>query len=146
MKAMTDVTSLRLTQNNRKWLSRFNGGLGQQIREDLGTLAVLVKNTEQELSGRFTVPEASAICDTLNGIVFESRTMPILPQLLAAEVENGSHELGKKWKIDIANLVKKLSLLSPLEAYVVSHLAQLFWSGSEREKNMKKAIEKIFRS
>ena len=98
---MNDVTSIRLDPDTRKFVERYGDALGGQIREDLLFLKSLIHFSERELQGKFTVAEACAIVDILNGHMFEPRLHPI-GEILSFSIEDGCRleGLDEKWEID----------------------------------------------
>lgn len=145
--AEMNVTSLRLDSDTRRWLERYGGPLGAQIREDLLILEQAVRLAERNLTGRFSVAEACAICDALNSFMFDPRLYLSGPTILAAEIGDGAalDGLDEKWGFERTALVEKLNGLTSLEAYVVIHLARIFWSGLHERGDIKTTVAKLFR-
>ena len=139
----TKITSFRVDPELSAWLVRYipagqeSGypGTSSQLRDDLLMLQGLISVGVKRLEGRFTLAEASAICDGLNGFY---PTWPalveFLPRGLVTQLTQETNEvdLGAKWGVDMHQLGKKLTRLTPLEAVALVHLARLFWKDDAR--------------
>ena len=139
--------SLRLSQAEIAWLSRYGQAFSSQIREDLALLKEAIRHGESALAEKFTAAEACLLCDVLNGHLFTPQFFTSLPQMLAAEIEDGCRldGLAEKWDTDGPSLVAKCASLTPWEAYTVHHLVRIFWTGPYHDSDIKSAVAKIFR-
>jgi len=144
MAVKSERITARIDPELKSFLERYGADISAQLREDLIVLQELVRRTEADLAGRFTVGEASLLCDVLNGYHFTPEHIGSQAQGLALEVSDGCrlNALDEKWGVFAEGLVDKLKDLTSLEAYILVHWARIFWTKPEAGKD---DIKKIFR-
>lgn len=102
--------------------------------------------TIEELKGRFTPAELSAILDNMNGVLL-AKEYQANASMLWAHLEDGDayEDLFSKWDIDRTALREKILALSAAQAYVLQEEASLFWCGEEKTglKNLEDFISKF---
>lgn len=102
-----------------------HGGLGrgQVASRDLGRYYLLVDHELRALG--LTEPEASLICDALNGTFFEESSVPAIWTEVADAIRLGA--LDQKWAIDGAALVARLEQLTPGQRFALADAVERFW-------------------
>lgn len=153
--ARKKLFSIRLEPETRSFLERYekaddneksNVNLSAQLREDMQTFQEIVTTAERGLNEHFEFSEAMLIVDVLNSFYFLPGHFPSLPEILAAEVDDGCrlNGLGLKWQLNREAIVKKLQALTPIEAYAVFHMARIVWA-MNGEGNFSENVQRIFR-
>ncbi len=114
------------------------GAISEIINRDLERLYTLYKRNLPTL----TLPEASLICDVLNGTIMDANSAP----LIYAEVEDGCrlNGLDEKWGADGTALVAKLHALSDVQCLALVDAAEKFWEKHDQD-NFEDLIRGIFK-
>ena len=134
-----EPVSIRLSDRDRSWATRYGLGLGTQIREDVETLKHLVRSVS--LSGRFGDTEIYILVEVLYNYDYQPMTFGALSQLLAdttMEYIKLNDELD--WKVNELELYQKLTQLMPIEAYKLIHSIRMAW---HIEGDFKKAVKMV---
>lgn len=79
---------------------------------------------------RFTVEEASLLCDALNGTWMHDWQAEQAREYFVAEIEDAVrlNGLDIKWEVNAAELVGKLRTMTPEEATALVSKVQDFWA------------------
>lgn len=152
--ARKEQFTMRIEPETREFLERYGKvsddkndiTLCGQLREDMQTFQEIVTTAERGLNEHFEFSEAMLIVDVLNSFYFLPGHFPSLPEILAAEVDDGCrlNGLGLKWQLNREAIVKKLQALTPIEAYAVFHMARIVWA-MNGEGNFSENVQRIFR-
>lgn len=81
----------------------------------------------------FSRAEWCAICDALNGTIFDDLWVRRAGKLIAIELEDSRGGLGEKWGVDIPALCAKLMALPTAESLAVLHVVTVFWAHCDLE-------------
>jgi len=104
------------------------------------------KRTLQELKGRFTPAELSAIADNMNGVLL-TKQFQANPQMLWVHLVDGNQYEGlfSKWEIDPDDFSQKILSLTSAQCYFLQEEAYLFWYGGDKTglKNLEDFISKF---
>ena len=94
-------------------------------KRDLARYYAVIQLAQQRLAKIFTEPEQKLICDSLNGTWHE----PVIFGATKFNVEDSIrfNKLDQKWKINGANLLEKISSLSPFEELALIDAVESFW-------------------
>jgi hypothetical protein len=85
-------------------------------------------------------PEASLICDALNGIAdhADAAESTVGPAWLYAEIADSItiSRLDRKWTVDAKKLLKRLRSLTPVQAAAVVEATRWFWRFAEADTGL----------
>lgn len=133
-----EMLRVRLNEQEAAALDALGSDRSATIRElveDAPLLESLHASVLEELRGRFSAPELSAILDANNGTW-------LTPELLGQHVALNVHDtegLSAKWGIDQGRLVARLSDLRPAQAAALELWSRDLWR--EPEADWTDAIE-----
>jgi hypothetical protein len=88
-----------------------------------------------------TEPEASLLCDAINGILMEPHTMPLLWANVDDAVRFGG--LDRKWHVDGPALVERLRSLSYAQALAVVDAVERWWSGPFQQPDRTASLREV---
>jgi len=97
--------------------------------------AMLVEQAGRELASVLSRAEWNAIADVMNGsadLMDYSETPMVALQMIVPNLQDGDalEGTGKKWKIDVADVVRRLQSLTPAHGEAILAAVRWFWSHS----------------
>jgi len=128
-------TSVSFSDSTREMIEKFcsyQPGMNKfssKAEEIIRDYSALLERTKRELSNIFSESELNYIYDMLNGTLIYPEQISIR-SILTIEIKDVDRyeELGKKWKVDVKELVKKVSNLSEFQAYGLVKMAHEWWA------------------
>lgn len=128
----TKNVTVRIPDGLYQELSGGEDSVNFQIVQRLEKLSKLERLSLQELKGKFTQNEWTAIADSLNGTYTKDETFRYNPEVLAAHTEESDlyEGIGSRWKVDVKKLCKKIRLLSAAQVDAVYRRVETFWEHS----------------
>jgi hypothetical protein len=113
--------------------------LGRDLTADGATMAVngalaeyaaVVERSARDLGAVLTRPEWNAIADVMNGCadLMDYGGPTIGPILMVTANLQDSPGIDKKWKIDTADLCRRLSALTAAHGYAILAAVRWFWA------------------
>lgn len=112
-----------------------NCSFNEQINAALRKVAAIEKASLNELRGRFTTSEWSAIADSLNGTWLQDETFRYTHTALVAHMEDSDlyEGIGKKWNVDVKRLCEKIKQLSAAQIDALYLRVEKFWEHPETD-------------
>jgi hypothetical protein len=130
---------------------RIDGGMKDPaalVQDDLERYYALLDLVGEELTGFFTIDEASHLCDVFRSTAMDVKRLASWPSLLAWDVEEVEkyETLGAGAGIETEQLIDKLETLTIVQAVWVWHAIRLFWDTAAADAPRADTLKTIFRT
>jgi hypothetical protein len=118
------------------------------VQDDLDRYYALLSLVGEEMTGHFSIEEASHLCDVFRSTAMDVKRLASWPSLLAWDVEDVEkyEKLGAGAGIETERLIDKLERLTVLQALWVWHSIRLFWENAPKGKPRNETLSTIFRT
>jgi hypothetical protein len=127
---MSENYQVELSEELKRFATRYDDQPGLQVAEDLTLLRSLLKWAQEEAAGILTTAEALLLCEALVKTVMPPLTHQRLDQTIKEAVRQALERegLAAKWEVNPHSLMLKLSRLTMPQALAIWHWVKTFWT------------------
>lgn len=127
---MSENYQVELSEELKRFATRYDDQPGLQVAEDLTLLRSLLKWAQEEAAGILTTAEALLLCEALVKTVMPPLTHQRLDQTIKEAVRQALERegLAAKREVNPHSLMLKLSRLTMPQALAIWHWVKTFWT------------------
>ncbi len=136
---MADII-IHIDEKLDRALRERSSDISQDISDDIRYYFALLDLAGKEIAGRFSLPEASMICDIFKNTYMDSRRLRSWPEIFAWDMEDIEkyENVSKEYNINVDELIHKLETMTPLQSLWLWDRIRLYWNlpACQNERDM----------